>query len=285
MTIQSITRSWSRSTGQVTTDNGYSFRASFSEGWQVVHTVDTNPTEIIDAVALTVPDTYPGTFVPRKGFGSVQKIGPIYSIVPVNYEGEIGPNSTSDSPLNRIPEPNWEDVSSECAIDEDWNGKPIVTVNNEPISGVTMEIADQCVTIQRNYALFSPWLVHAYRHSTNSDVFLNYEPGTARLVAFSAVPQLFNAATYWQATARIQFRYPFRTTPDKAWYARVLNQGLMVKGDDGIISQAVDPKTKNLSTVPVLLKEDGTRETDPENAHWLEFQRYGSLPYAALGLV
>jgi hypothetical protein len=59
----------------------------------------------------------------------------------------------------------------------------------------------------------------------------------------------------------------------------------MVKGDDEVISQAVDPKTKNLSTVPVILKEDGTRETDPENAHWLEFQRYGSLPYAALGLV
>jgi hypothetical protein len=36
--------------------------------------------------------------------------------------------------------------------------------------------------------------------------------------------------------------------------------------------------------VPVLLKADGTKETDPAAAVWLEFKRYGSLPYAALGL-
>ena len=285
MTIQSITRSWSRSTGQVTTDNGYSFRASFSEGWQVVHTVDTNPTEMIDAVALTVPDTYPGTFVPRKGFGQVQKIGPIYSIVPVNYEGEIGPASTADSPLNRIPEPSWEDVSSECAIDEDWDGNAITTANGELIHGLTMEISDQVVTVQRNYALFNPWLVTAYRHAVNSDFFFDYAPGTARLVGLSATPQLFNAATYWQVTARVQFRYPFRTTYEKAWYARTLHQGLKVKGADGIITHAVDPKTQNLSVIPVLLKADGTLKGPNDPPHYLEFKRYDSLPYAALGLV
>jgi hypothetical protein len=35
----------------------------------------------------------------------------------------------------------------------------------------------------------------------------------------------------------------------------------------------------------VLLKADGTRETNPDNAHWLEFQVYRSLPYQGLGLI
>jgi hypothetical protein len=35
----------------------------------------------------------------------------------------------------------------------------------------------------------------------------------------------------------------------------------------------------------VLLKEDGTQETDAESAFWLEFETTFSLPYAALGLV
>jgi hypothetical protein len=38
-------------------------------------------------------------------------------------------------------------------------------------------------------------------------------------------------------------------------------------------------------TRPVLLKQDGTVETEKENAFWLEVQRYGSLPYNALGLL
>jgi hypothetical protein len=240
---------------------------------------------MIDAVALSVPDTYPGTFVPRKGFGAIQAIGPIFSIVPVNYEGEIGPASTGDSPLNRIPEPNWSSVSSECAIDEDFDGNAITTANGELIHGLTMEISDQVVTIKRNYALFNPWLVEAYRHATNSDFFYEYAPGQARLVDLDATPQLFNAATYWEVMAKVQFRYPFRTTYDKAWYARTLHQGLLVKGADGVISHAVDPKTKNLAVVPVLLKEDGTKKGPFDPPHYLEFKRYASLPFAALGLV
>ena len=34
----------------------------------------------------------------------------------------------------------------------------------------------------------------------------------------------------------------------------------------------------------VLLKEDGTIETDPDSAHWLEFKTLGELPFSALGL-
>jgi hypothetical protein len=48
---------------------------------------------------------------------------------------------------------------------------------------------------------------------------------------------------------------------------------------------AFDPVTKTPVTRPVLLKADGTREDDPDNAYWLEFETTLELPYAALGLL
>ena len=36
---------------------------------------------------------------------------------------------------------------------------------------------------------------------------------------------------------------------------------------------------------PVLLKLDGSRELNANNAAWIETQLYGALPYSALGLM
>jgi hypothetical protein len=184
------------------------------------------------------------------------------------------------SPIMYLMTITWSDAESEQAIDEDWNGNPIVTVLNEAIEGVTMNIADQVVTIQRKFLAFSPSAVHAYRHSTNSDTFLGYPPGTGRLIAYSATSQ---NGGIWDVSASIQFRYPYRTTPAKAWYARVRHEGYYIKKDNKKIralDEAGEPMTR-----PVLLKQDGTEETEKENAFWLEVQRYGSLPYNALGLL
>ena len=85
-------------------------------------------------------------------------------------------------------------------------------------------------------------------------------------------------------TASIRFRYPFNTTPEKAWYARVRHEGFYEKLSDGRIVRAIDDNGEP-TTKPVLLKEDGTRETVSENAYWLEFKRYQPLPYNVLGLL
>jgi hypothetical protein len=90
-------------------------------------------------------------------------------------------------------------------------------------------------------------------------------------------------------TGSIQFRLGIRTTDDKAWYKRVRNEGFYEKITDAftsspILVQATDDNGKAM-TRPVLLKSDGTRETDPTNAYWLEFPVYRSLPYQALGLI
>ena len=129
--------------------------------------------------------------------------------------------------------------------------------------------------------------VNQYRHSVNSDTFAGFAPGLGRLVRFSAKQGYdVDAGGYWTVNASIQFRYPYNTSSERAWYARVLNEGYYVKAtasDDKTVL-GIDNNKKD-TTKPVLIKEDGTQEFDPDNAHWLEFKIYTPLPYNALGLI
>jgi len=283
VTISSVTRAWSRSSGQGTSDDGNKLTLSFSEGYQVVHTVDTTDLELLKASGLPlIGSLFPGTFAACKTIGPITRIGPIYSIVAVSYEGEVGPN-VDDSPINQPPVYKWTDTTSNEPIDQDWDGNPICTVLGEAIEGVTMDIADQSLSITRNYLLFSPWITHNYRHAVNSDPFANYAPGTARLISFSADSVSNEGFPYWVVNATIQFRFPYNTTPAKAWYARTRHEGYYVKVGNRIVRATDD--NKEPTTKPVLLKADGTRELNPANAIWLEWKRYNSLPYSALGLL
>jgi hypothetical protein len=89
---------------------------------------------------------------------------------------------------------------------------------------------------------------------------------------------------YWRVTASFQARRGYGgTTPDKAWYKRVRNEGFYIK-DGSRVVRAVDDN-KSPRTKPVLLKADGTEETDPDAAHFLFFQVYGQMPYNSLGFL
>ncbi|AMV30915.1 hypothetical protein VN12_02285 [Pirellula sp. SH-Sr6A] len=284
MSVLSVTQMWSRSGGSASTTNGLDTNTSFTEGYQVVHTYDTTILEVLNATGIpTKGSFYPGTFATCRDVDAT-KVGPLMHIVVAQWEGEAGQFGVADSPVNQLPEIEWGDTVSNEPIDVDWDGNPIVTANGEPIKGATMEIADQTLSVSRNYAAFSPWLTHQYRHSVNSDTFAGYPPGTARLVGFSATFQQSSTSfIYWKVNARIQFRFPYNTTPDKAWYYRTRHEGFRVKIGSDIV-RAVD-KFQVPVTTPVLLKSDGTLETNPANAHFLEFKRYQSLPYSALGLL
>jgi hypothetical protein len=161
-----------------------------------------------------------------------------------------------------------------------------MTVNLEPVDGLSMDVADQVVIISRKFLTINTPSIAQYRRATNSDTYLGWPPGTARLIGFSAKNKFKYGAPQeqWEVTARIQFREPYANTTDaQAWYKRWRHEGLLIN-DGGIIRRATDSLLQE-KTKPVLLKVDGTEETNPDNAYFFHTQVYGSLPYSGLGLI
>ena len=287
MTVQTATRMWSRTGGSISTTDGRDRSATVREGYQVVCDPADDVSEILDAPGLPrLEQTYSGTaaiFCKRK---SPTQVSPILWTVDVDWEGEFGPSGSESHPINNPAEIEWSDVETDEPIDEDFDGSPIVTVNGEPISGVTIKIADQVLTIEKNFLAINTAAIASYRRATNSDTFYGWAPGTARMIGFTAKRAFVRSTPpideYWNVSARFQFREPYQTTADKAWYARVRHEGYFVKVGAKIVHATDDRKEK--VSKPVLLKSDGTRETVNANAHWLEIKRYDSLPFNSLGL-
>jgi hypothetical protein len=280
MSVVNITRMWSTDSSQSDSPKGdpndYSF--TISEGYQVLtDDPETTLLEIYNTPGLPdIGEQHPSLdaiVVARKP----TRVGPIFWQIGIEYRGEVIDLGGADI--------EWSDVSTSEPIDQDWNGKAIVNSIGEYVDGLTMDIADQVCVISRKFFFIDTASIAAYRHSTNSDTFLGWPPGTARLVGYSAKNRYKGGAfrELWEVTARFQFRYPYNTTSAQAWYKRYRNEGLYEKVDGNIV-RATDDYMQEV-TKPVLLKLNGERETDPEAAVWLHAQVYGSLPYNNLGLL
>jgi hypothetical protein len=285
MAVREVQEMWSRTSGDASTEDKFrKLSVRFQKAWQVTHDVETSDFDIYAAPTIPrIAEPFPGTAFVLATSAQLTRVSPIMSIISVEYQGEIGREFT-ESPLMAPPKIDWGDVEVEGEIDEDFDGRPIVNVLGDRIRGVKALFADQTVTIRRNMPTFNNYVQAVYRRSVNSDPFLGWPPGTAKMMQLSASNVFDKDMGYWEVTAQIQFRYPYRTTPDKAWYARTRNEGFYVRDTTGRKVRATDEN--QMPTVqPVLLKADGKIETNTENAHWLEFKLYGEQPYNALGLI
>lgn len=284
MAVVDVTQMWSRDGGTISTNpKDFTFVGiQRTRGFQVlVDDPDTTQIEVENATGLPkLRDLYPGSTYARCVSLKPTRLGPIFWLVEASYEGD------NEFELNR-PIIKKGSVTSSEPIDRDWNGNAIVNVNNEPVDGLSRDVSDTVITITRNFATISDDTVLDYLEATNSDTWYGYTPGRAKLTSYQA-DQMFrnerDTTGYWKVTATIQCRRGYGdTTPAQAWYKRVRNEGLYIK--DGTRLVRAPDSNKAPTTKPVLLKPDGTLEDDPENAHFLFFQVYGSLPYNALGLL
>ena len=291
MSIQSVTEMWSTKDGELQQD-GKKITRTYRKAFQVVH--DPNePRDLIERASgiPRISDSHERAPYVRVKSVTSQARGPIMSIVFVDYMGEVDRDQENKSPIDFRPDIQWSDASSTEPIDEDIDGKPIVTATGEPIDGLTMDVNDPVVTIKKNFLTFNSYAMYEYRRSVSSDAFLGYPAGVARMVNYSAQMQYFeDSDAYWAITAQIQFRVTIRTTPERAWWKRIRHEGFYCYVDDpfnpGTLIKVRARDANNEPTLrPVLLKEDGTQETDPTKAFWLEKQVYKPLPYNALGLL
>jgi len=228
-----------------------------------------------------VNSAYPGMTHVRCRKLSVSRLAPTLAMVVASYSGE------SNEPDANEVDVEWYGQITDEAIDQDINGKPIVTVNAEPIDGLTERIPDMVAVITRKFLTINTVVAQQYLKSRNSDVFLGRAAGTGRLMDWRARATWTNGVpSFWTVTAAVQFREPYNTIPARAWWKRVRHEGLLVRDTAGGLPRpAWDEATKTIATRPVLLKANGTQETVSENAYWLEFETTLSLPYSVLGLV
>lgn len=280
MSVIDVTKMWSKTGGSLSSAKLSSIDQVWAntEGYQVLTDPDTGEDAVVAAVGIPRIGDQHGT-----GIESYcekvepQQISPIFWIVTVSYRGV---------PTDEGVSVEWTDSQTTEPIDRDINGRAIMTVNLEPVDGLSMDVADQVCVISRKFLTINTSGIAAYRRSTNSDTYLGWPPGTARLVGFSAKNRFLygGAQEMWDVTARIQFREPYaNTTHAQAWYKRWRHEGLYVSSG-GVIRRATDELSQEV-TKPVLLKLDGTQETDPDSAYFFHTQVYGSLPYSGLGLI
>jgi hypothetical protein len=293
MAAISVTQMWSKEGGSGESEKYDSFASKFShtEGYQVEAEPGDSPEDVLAADGIPAYGARhrsgADSFVKSK---TAEPAGPIFWVVMVNYEGQRFDGNV---------DVEWTDTTSSEPVDRDYSGRAIVTANNEQVEGLTYELSDSICVIRRKFFVFNAYTTNVYRHATNSDTFLGWPPGTARLVGYSAKNQFKFGMPLeqWDVTARIQFRVPYMgATPAQAWHKRWRHEGLLVRteppyvfGEDAVpveqwpISRARDANNQEV-TKPVLLRQDGTQQINPDLAYFQYTQLYGSLPYAALGL-
>jgi hypothetical protein len=280
MTVVNVTKMWSKNGGSLSSARLSAIDQIWSntEGYQVLTTIGTQEDAVVAAVGIPrIGDQHSTGIESYCESVDPQQVSPIFWMVTVSYRGV---------PNDDAVEVEWTDTTTTEPIDRDITGRAIMTVNLEPVDGLSMDVADQIVVIRRKFLTINTAGIAAYRRSTNSDTYLGWAPGTARLVGFSAKNRFaYNGIQeLWDVTARIQFREPYaNTTPAQAWYKRWRHEGLYIK-DGSTIRRATDGQGQEV-VKPVLLKLDGTQETDPDAAYFFHSQVYGSLPYSALGLI
>ena len=298
MAAINVTPMWSKEGGSGESEKYDSFATKFShtEGYMVEAEIGDSPEDVLATSGMSVMDIPAYGARHRSGADSfvdskdAQPLGPIFWVVTVNYKG-----SRCDSNVDI----EWTDSTASEPIDRDYNGRAIVTFNNEQIEGLTYELADPVVVIRRKFLLFNAYTISQYRHATNSDTFLGWPPGTAKLIGISAKNQFkWNMPLeQWDVTARVQFRIPYMgATAAQAWYKRWRHEGLLVREPSAQdlldntepevwpIVRARDNMGQEV-TKPVLLSIIGTKEDNPDLAMFNYTRLYGSLPYSALGLI
>lgn len=306
MAVQPALLMWSRAGSSAdASDNFRRLDVMFTEAYQILHDVATPELAKYLAPGLPVAGSkYPNTDFVLAGRAKMNQVSPIMTIATVEYRGEIAPQNgsgqPSQNPINAPPSIDWDTILTEEEIDEDADGNPILTAAGERVRGIKAEFPDIILTVQRNFANWNSYVQAAFARATNSAPFAGWPAGTGRVVklkANSVISDPSKGLGYWRGTLQVKFRIPWRTTPDKAWYARWLHQGYFCKKklpgpptSGGISPFSVVPCIdghKTTATSPRPLDVDGFQieDGDTTKTNWRETKRYIPLDLNLLGFL
>ena len=220
----------------------------------------------------------------------ITKVTPIYGKIVCKYSAEVGTGGGGSGETNPLYLPTvktWSTNSSEEAIDEDINGKPIATFTGEPLNGVKETFYDLTLTCKKNFAYFDPLVFYDVVGHVNSQPFVGFPAGTVLMIDVNVQDVVGNDFTYVEIASTFQMRKPLRTTAARAWWKRLKHEGFYRFAAAGDKAAGIKPvpcldANKEPVTQPVFLKDDGTQETDLTIGHWLEFETKLKADFNAL---
>lgn len=293
MAVVNVKKMWSVSSGDRDTTG-----RSITEGWTVLFDTPANASTYKAGTAPGIPvrgESHSEDIYLRAKRRRVRALSPFLYQVEWTYEMPASTSLHEDGqdPLDQPTQYERETVVTQDVMTRDAEGKIVADTNGREFDPPIMDdIYDTALTLTKNYAAFSEATANAYSGAINSDTFNGNPPGTCKILGISARRVTEGDLLYWNVSVRIGVRTPKvpGETADKVWYRRVLNQGFYYRNAPtdapSAAVRAKDPEG-NPSVKPVLLKEDGTLQTDLNNPHWLYFRSPHSklLPFADLNLV
>jgi hypothetical protein len=287
MAIVSVDLIWSgEASGWAMKEGGQTSDLSHTDVYEVV--VDNNPTQDSTQSVLNsgqVPTrnaAHPENYYLRCKDCRVSRKSPVQFQAVATYASRGSSGDDEDqNPINQLTRIKYATVTTQGEIDEDIDGNAIATENDELIKGIMRPFSDLSFTLTKNFPTFNPVSFYGYIDRVNSVAFNGFPPGTVQCTAIEAQPVVEDDFAYFEVSSTFTVRKPVRTTTDKAWFARVLHKGFLIKDGSDII-HAKDDNGEFVSQ-PVLLASDGTRETDATSADWLEFEILESVNFNSMG--
>lgn len=239
-------------------------------------------------------EAHPSNFYLRCVNVDIRRTSLIYYEATASYTSIGGGDDGQQDPTLDPPEYRWGFAESQEPIDQDADGKPIVTVHGESFDPpLTETVYTLMLSATKNVAVFNPIVAADYIGSVNTDTFLGvFPPGTALITQFEANSVTTNDLVYWRQTTGLQFRTGEpNTTNAKAWWRRVRAEGFLVTVDSVLGGGAKDnvravDKNGEPATKPVLHdKTTGEEILDPEDAQWYEWKTKKTRPFGAISLI
>ena len=215
---------------------------------------------------------------------NVTRVSPIFYTATASYESIAfdKEDEEEEDPWDVSAKVSWKSASSEAETDEDVNGKSIVnTGTDEPVTGITRRISDVVAVIKKPFIVFSGPTIRNFMDKTNSDTYLGFAAGEGMVQSISAEPAKHEAQLYYEVTAEVMFRTPYRTTSDKAWRHRRIIKGFY-ELLNGHIIRAVDDEKADVTT-PVNLDAAGARLAAGANPETEETKLYDSIAFSGMG--
>ncbi len=181
-------------------------------------------------------------------------------------------------PLQEPPIIEWLSAATNEPIDTDWGGNPLLNSSDEQFDPpITEDFDDLVLRANYNVSVFNPLRAMNYKGAINSDFFLGFAPGLAKVRVYSGREIRAITSNYYVA---VTLEIHFRST---GWSRTIVDMGFRTKGSvvDGLqeYDKILDKPGGTEITEPVKLDGFGQRLVEGAPVVKLEFWSKPQLPF------